>query len=41
MRANKELATTRNAMLPRLISGKLSVDALDIRFPPGMVEAGA
>nr|WP_295775573.1 restriction endonuclease subunit S [Rhodoferax sp.] len=34
------LKTTRDALLPRLISGKLSVDALDIRFPPGMVEAG-
>jgi len=35
------LKSTRNALLPRLISGKLSVDALDIRFPPGMVTAGA
>ncbi len=30
------LRKTRDALLPRLISGKLSVDALDIRFPPGM-----
>jgi type I restriction enzyme, S subunit len=30
------LIETRDALLPRLISGKLSVDALDIRFPPGM-----
>jgi type I restriction enzyme S subunit len=36
-----ELKSTRDALLPRLISGKLSVDALDIRFPPGMVTAGA
>jgi type I restriction enzyme S subunit len=41
MRVNKELASTRDALLPRLISGKLSVDALDIRFPPGMVDADA
>ncbi len=27
---------TRDALLPRLISGKLAVDGLDIRFPPGM-----
>lgn len=30
------LHQTRDALLPRLISGKLVVDALDIRFPPGM-----
>lgn len=30
------LRQTRDSLLPRLISGKLSVDALDIRFPPGM-----
>lgn len=41
MRVNKELASTRDALLPRLISGKLSVDAMGIRFPPGMVTAGA
>jgi type I restriction enzyme, S subunit len=40
MRVNKQLKSTRDALLPRLISGKLSVDALDIRFPPGMVAAG-
>ena len=28
----------RNMLLPRLISGKLSVENLDIQFPPGMVE---
>jgi type I restriction enzyme, S subunit len=30
------LRKTRDALLPRLISGKLAVDALDIRFPPGL-----
>lgn len=40
-KANRELIATRDALLPRLISGKLSVDALDIRFPPGMVDADA
>ena len=30
------LKATRDALLPRLISGKLAVDGLDIRFPPGM-----
>ena len=30
------LKATRDALLPRLISGKLTVDSLDIRFPPGM-----
>jgi type I restriction enzyme, S subunit len=34
--ANASLKATRDALLPRLISGKLAVDALDIRFPPGM-----
>lgn len=38
-RTNAALAQQRDALLPRLISGKLSVDALDIRFPPGMVDA--
>ena len=35
-RQTEALATTRDALLPRLISGKLTVDGLDIRFPPGM-----
>lgn len=35
-----KLKATRDALLPRLISGKLSVDSLDIRVPPGMLEAG-
>ena len=33
------LVKMRDALLPRLISGKLAVDDLDIRFPPGMAEA--
>lgn len=36
LKANASLKTTRDALLSRLISGKLAVDALDIRFPPGM-----
>jgi len=32
--ANASLKTTRDALLPRLISGKLSVESLDIAFPP-------
>lgn len=32
--SNVVLAQKRDSLLPRLISGKLSVDALDIRFPP-------
>lgn len=36
IRANVQLKTTRDALLPRLISGKLAVDELDIRFPPSM-----
>lgn len=31
-----KFASTRDALLPRLISGKLRVDALDIQFPPSM-----
>lgn len=33
---NRRLSETRNALLPRLISGKLKVDHLDIRLPPSM-----
>lgn len=36
---NKNLATTRDTLLPRLISGKLSVENLDINFPPSMEDA--
>ena len=35
-RQNKLLLRSRDALLPRLISGKLSVESLDIQFPPGM-----
>lgn len=38
LKANRKLMKTRDALLPRLISGKLSVENLDIRFPPGMEE---
>lgn len=33
-----KLTETRDLLLPRLISGKLSVENLDIQFPPGMAE---
>ena len=33
---NTHLSRTRDLLLPRLISGKLSVEDLDIAFPPGM-----
>lgn len=33
---NRRLCATRDLLLPRLISGKLRVDALDIQFPPSM-----
>ncbi len=37
LKASTDLATrSRDALLPRLISGKLPVDALDIRFPSSM-----
>lgn len=36
--ANQKLTTTRGMLLPRLISGKLSVENLDIQFPPSMEE---
>ncbi len=35
-RINRRLIETRDALLPRLISGKLKVDHLDIQFPPSM-----
>jgi type I restriction enzyme S subunit len=35
---NKNLTQTRDLLLPRLISGKLSVEDLDIQFPPSMQE---
>ena len=36
--ANQKLTMTRDSLLPRLISGKLSVENLDIQFPPSMEE---
>ncbi len=38
---NKVLEKTKNMLLPRLISGKLSVENLDIQFPPSMQEGVA
>ncbi|MEI6175807.1 MAG: restriction endonuclease subunit S [Verrucomicrobiota bacterium] len=38
LETNRHLARTRDLLLPRLISGKLSVEDLDIQFPPGMAE---
>jgi len=35
---NNILTKTRDLLLPRLISGKLSVENLDIQFPPSMQE---
>jgi type I restriction enzyme, S subunit len=37
-RQNGLLRSTRDKLLPRLISGKLSVENLDIQFPPSMAE---
>lgn len=34
----KNLSVTKENLLPRLISGKLSVEELDIQFPPSMQE---
>lgn len=39
--ANVVLAKSRDLLLPRLISGKLRVDDLDIQFPPSMQDAAA
>jgi restriction endonuclease S subunit len=36
--ANQRLSTVRDRLLPHLLSGKLSVENLDIQFPPGMAE---
>ncbi|MDO9311259.1 MAG: restriction endonuclease subunit S, partial [Nitrosomonas sp.] len=38
-RKNEYLTSMRDKLLPRLISGKLSVEHLDIQFPPGMEES--
>ena len=37
-KASRNLTATRDKLLPRLISGKLSIENLDIQFPPGMAE---
>jgi type I restriction enzyme S subunit len=36
LRTNEILIKNKNSLLPRLISGKLSVEDLDITFPPSM-----
>jgi type I restriction enzyme S subunit len=36
MQVNENLIKTKESLLPRLISGKLSVEDLDIQFPPSM-----
>jgi type I restriction enzyme S subunit len=36
LQANENLKATKNSLLPRLISGKLSVEDLEIQFPPSM-----
>jgi type I restriction enzyme, S subunit len=41
LRSNQTLTKTRDLLLPRLISGKLSVENLDIQFPPSMQEAAS
>jgi len=38
LETNVLLSNTRDKLLPRLISGKLSVENLDIQFPPSMKE---
>jgi len=38
---NEQLSAMRESLLSRLISGKLSVEDLDIQFPPSMQEAEA
>jgi len=38
IKSNKLLKRTRDLLLPRLISGKLDVENLNISFPPGMEE---
>lgn len=38
LKSNKTLVETRDRLLTRLISGKLSVENLDIQFPPSMRE---
>ena len=37
-KTERNLSRNRELLLPRLISGKLSVENLDIQFPPSMAE---
>lgn len=37
LKASAKLKNTRDALIPRLISGKLAVENLDIQFPPSML----
>ena len=37
MKQNRNLDESKSSLLPRLISGKLSVENLDIKFPPSMI----
>jgi type I restriction enzyme S subunit len=39
LEVNQSLCRMRDALLPRLISGKLKVDHLAIRLPPSMQES--
>lgn len=41
MRAKDNLTKSKESLLPRLISGKLSVENLDIQFPPSMLSEAA
>lgn len=38
---NRRLRATRDSLLPRLISGKLRIEAVDIQFPPSMQQQPA
>jgi type I restriction enzyme S subunit len=40
VKMNEALRQTRDLLLPRLISGKLSVEGLNIQLPPGMAHFG-
>jgi type I restriction enzyme, S subunit len=39
MAQNQKLQTARNLLLSRLITGKMSVEDLDIHFPPSMLDS--
>ena len=38
LRQNEKLIEVRDLLLPRIISGRLPVETLDIQFPPSMIE---